>query len=303
MGLSNQGLLIAAPAKLNLFLELLGKRGDGFHELETIMCKIALYDYLRFSATVDDQITIDVQIHPRLGNVRIPTDQTNLACKALRVMLSLAGKQAGANIRLYKNIPIEAGLGGASANAAAALIAGNLIWELGWSKTRLMQIAEQIGSDVAFFLGGDFSRCTGRGGQVHNLNYPRRLNVVLVKPSHGFSTKAIYARCEVPKQPITSDTILSGLQSGSASKIGGALFNRLAQFAEYEHDDILKLRSEFDKTNSVGHQLTGSGSCYFGIYNSAKAMKTAAKKLVSRLPEMQVFTSHSLNSRRYSSVN
>ena len=270
-------LLFAAPAKLNLFLELIKKRDDGFHELETVMCKLAMCDYLAFSAVDSDEITIEVKTDPRLGNCRIPTDQNNLVVKALSTMRTLADKSVGARIKLYKNIPVEAGLGGASANAAAALMAGNLIWELGWPRTKLMQIAEQIGSDVAFFLGGTFARCCGKGEQVHNLNYPCRLNIVIAKPPHGFSTKSIYARCRVPGEPIESDTILSGLQSGRAPEIGRGLFNRLEEFAETEHGDIPRLRAEFAKTNSVGHQLTGSGSCYFGIYNNAKAMRFASQ--------------------------
>ena len=298
----NQWLGIAAPAKLNLFLELLNKRDDGFHELETVMCKIALSDHLFVAATEAEQIVIKTSTHPSLGSIDIPSGQANLVVRALSMMRDLADKKVGAKIELRKNIPVEAGLGGASSDAAAALLAGNQIWGLNWSLCELMDIAGQIGSDVAFFLGGSWARCTGKGEQVHNLNYPCRLNIVIAKPNRGLSTSAIYARCVVPDHPIATNTILSGLRSGQASRIGNALHNRLEQFAENDCNEIARLRTEFDRTNSVGHQLTGSGSCYFGIYKNGKAMKTAARQLKSRLPETQIYTSHTLSSRHVSLV-
>ena len=116
------------------------------------------------------------------------------------------------------------------------------------------------------------------------------------------STAQIYSRCVVPDEPINSKAILTGLQNGHASEIGRSLFNRLEQFAETEDRQIAKLRSEFGKTNCIGHQLTGSGSCYFGIYPNVKAMWAAARQLSNRLPKMNVITGHTLNSRNESLV-
>ena len=261
------------------------------------MCKWSLFDWLTFESLTSDSLELVVGKHQRLEGQSIPSDERNLVIKALRLIRDLAGKSVGATIRLFKNIPVEAGMGGASSNAAAAILAANQIWQLNWPSEKLHSVAEQIGSDVAFFLGGCFAKCVGKGEQVHNLNYPCRLNIVVAKPRGGLSTSQIYSRCVTPKQPITSDAILAGLRTGQGFKIGRAMFNRLEQFAQNDQVDIAKLRTEFGKTNCMGHQLTGSGSCYFGIYPNVRSMRVAARQLMSRLPGVNVMTGQTLCSR------
>ncbi len=292
-------LRIATPAKLNLFLEILERRDDGFHELETIMTKLSVHDVLDFTLATDEQTCLNVISSPPIEHGNVPEDESNLIIKALQLVRDLAGQTQGITIRLFKNIPVQAGLGGASGNAAGAIVAANRIWKLNWPLERLLEIAGQIGSDVAFFLANSLAQCTGRGERVHNLNYPRCLNVVIAKPNCGMSTAEIYSRCIVPSEPISSKSILSGLHQGPVSRIGKSLFNRLEEFAAVGHPEVARMRTEFGKTNSVGHQLTGSGSCYFGIYHNRRSMLSAAKILATRLPDMHVFTGQTLSSRNH----
>ena len=300
-------LCIATPAKLNLFLEIRAKRDDGFHDLETIMSKLSVFDYLTFAPAADGKLDLQVTTAPNIEPGAVPSDASNLVMKTLRLICDLAGKAHGASVKLFKNIPVQAGLGGASGNAAGAILAANRLWKLDWPKTRLLEVASQIGSDVAFFLSDGLARCTGRGEKVQNLNYPCVLPVVIAKPKSGLSTAEIYSRCAVPTEPITTESILAGLQSGQASRIGGALFNRLEQFAcqgeskvgDQLDSPIARMTEEFERTHCAGHQLTGSGSCYFGIYHNRRSMLSAARILTNRLPDMYVFTGQTLSSRNH----
>lgn len=291
-------MLLASPAKLNLFLELHRRREDGFHELETIMTPFGLFDYLYFQKTDDDSLRLRVRTNRRLRHQFVPDDEDNLVIKSLMLMRDLAGCSGGAAIKLFKNIPVQAGMGGASGNAAAAILAANRLWGIHWPKSKLKEIAAHVGSDVAFFLDDSLGRCTGKGEKVQNLWTACRFNIVVVQPQTGMSTAEIYSRCEVPEQPTSSQQLLQSLTTGNLAAIGKALFNRLERFAEAISDDVERLRRQFQRTQCAGHQLTGSGSCYFGLYRNRRSMKAAARILAGRLPEMNIFTGQSLTLRK-----
>ena len=295
---NHQQICVASPAKLNLFLELLGRRQDGFHELETVMVKFPLYDNIIFAPNRTGQLELSVNTSAKISADAIPSDESNLVIKTLAILRDLADKSCGATIRLFKRIPVQAGMGGASGNAAAAILAANRMWNLRLTRKQMGEIAGQIGSDVAFFLGDSLAKCTGKGEKVHYLDSQCRLNIVVVKPAKGLSTKEVYARCHVPHQPQNSDQIVAGLTEGRINRISNGLFNRLGIAVETFQDDVGRMSREFERTNVSGHQLTGSGSCYFGIYRNRRSMLAAAKKLANRLPDMHVFTGQTLSSRK-----
>ena len=191
-------------------------------------------------------------------------------------------------------------MGGASGNAAAALLAANRLWQLNLPLARLMSIAGQLGSDIPFFLGSGFCKCTGKGDQIENLSYAHRLNVLVAKPEFGLSTPEIYSRCRVPDSPISIKGFVNALKSRQLSRIGRSLFNRLESFAEEIQEGITRLRYEFARTTCLGHAMTGSGSCYFGVYSNRRVMMAAAKTLASRLPHVQLFDGHTLTTAFYS---
>jgi len=154
---------VPAPAKLNLFLDVLGRRPDGYHELETLLVSVRLYDALTFSASEPDTrreaggISLRVSSQPILPSSLepqepIPTGPENLVIRALNLLRERSGCALGANVHLIKRIPAAAGLGGGSSDAAAALKAGNRGWGIGWSRDRLADLASELGSDVPFFL-------------------------------------------------------------------------------------------------------------------------------------------------------
>lgn len=306
--LSFNELRISAPAKVNLYLELLGKRSDGFHELETIMTTVSLLDELSFTANQSGQLRLTVQVvddkpsSGRLpgGSQRIPTDERNLVIRALLLLRKIqksngvrANDEAGApelgmDVHLLKRIPSSAGLGGASSNAAAALIAGNRLWNLQLSRQQLAEVAAEIGSDVPFFLEGGTAMCRGRGEKIEALEAPAGLSLVIAKPPVGLSTPRVFGQCQVPLQPRASATVMADVRSGRADRVAGSLNNRLQPAAGRLSDEIEKLEEAFSKLPCLGHQMSGSGSSYFGLFRNQRCAAAAAARLSARWPALKI---------------
>ena len=278
IGRDGRTITLATPAKINLFFELLDRREDGFHEIETIMSTVSLFDELEFSSREDGQLRLSIVQLGCATRESIPTDGRNLILKAMLLLRERHGNDGfGCDVRLSKNIPSSAGLGGASGNAAGALIAANFIWQLGLSDQQLTEAAAEIGSDVPFFLKGGTARCTGRGEIIETLNVPAGMAVVISKPKEGLSTAEVYKHCQVPIEPVGSTDMLRELKTGNWNLVGKHLFNRLETFAMSMTPAIGKQKEIFDRLNCVGHQMSGSGSSYFGVFRNTVDAQRAAK--------------------------
>ena len=250
-----------APAKLNLILEVVGKRPDGYHEIESLMVPVDLADELEFQDAGTLSLTCD--------DPAIPTDGRNLVLKAAEALRKQAGTDRGTMIRLRKRIPHEAGLGGGSSDAATTLLALNTIWNLNLPIADLAMVAAEIGSDVAFFLVQSAAWCTGRGELVEPVSSGTEIDVVIVKPPIGLSTKAIYDRVSVPAHPVDGSPARAALRSGDKSALGRALFNRLQAPAFTVAPAIESLHRELSALLPLGCQLTGSGSALFALCRDA----------------------------------
>ena len=277
---------IWAPAKLNLFLEVLGRRDDGFHEIETLMVPISLFDTLRLSTREDNQIEFCCQWLPGYGRAQdeseLPTDDSNLVVKALMKLRERSGCTLGINVELAKGIPMAAGLGGGSSDAAAALVGANLLWNLGWSTKQLAEVAAEIGSDVPYFLHGSASVCRGRGEVVDPLTDQLRLDLVVVRPPSGLSTPAVYRHTTIPSEPNRIANLLESWQDQKHRCVSRHMFNRLQPAAAEVSPWIGRLTTEFDRVDVIGHQMSGSGSSYFGVCRSARHAKRISSVLQSR---------------------
>ncbi len=290
---------VDCPAKVNLFLEVLAKRPDGFHEIETLMAAVSIYDSLIVTANAEGRIQVSCDWafgmearrarHGDTGLVSLPPEQDNLVYRAAERLRSEAGLERGATIHLIKRIPSEAGLGGASSDAAAALLALNSFWDLGWSRQRLVGIAAQLGSDVPFFLlerhaGAMAAICHGRGERITKLENVLRLHIVVVKPPVGLSTAAVYRQCSVPEVPVRVASLVAALQTGQLTKVGRALFNRLQEVAESLSPQVCELRRTCERSGVVGHAMSGSGSSYFAVCRSAVQARHLAARLRAAQP-------------------
>jgi 4-diphosphocytidyl-2-C-methyl-D-erythritol kinase len=275
---------VHAPAKLNLFLEVLGKRADGFHDLETLMTTVDTFDTLRFTASRSES-ELEVSCRWAYGQQAIdqgtlgdlPQGPSNLVWRALDCLREAAGLEAGGRVELLKRIPSAAGLGGASSDAAAALLAANTAWDLNWSQDQLCEVAAEIGSDVPFFLVGGLAVCRGRGEQITPLPVDRQLHFVVVRPPEGISTAEAFSNCQVATEPRPVQDLLSAWQAGDRKSWAAAMMNRLQQVAEGLSPWIRRLAELFDRYRFLGHQMSGSGSSYFGVcHHGRQARRLAA---------------------------
>jgi 4-diphosphocytidyl-2-C-methyl-D-erythritol kinase len=182
-------LLVRAPAKINLSLLIAGKREDGFHEIETLMAKVDLYDELLIERGEGDGGRIEFSC---TGRYSCPSGSDNIVCQACEMLIDEAGVSEAIKISLTKNIPVGGGLGGGSSDAAAALLGVRRLLGLEISEDRFVDIAGRLGSDVPFFLSGPLALCTGRGEKIKQIaeNFPFR--AVLILPDVSVSTKRVY---------------------------------------------------------------------------------------------------------------
>ena len=186
-----------APAKVNLYLEVLGKRPDGYHEIATLMTAIDLYDVL----TIDDEPTGNLSLTCDLPELSCGPD--NLILKAAGLLKTRTGCLRGAAIHLTKRIPWASGLGGGSSDAAAALAGLNDLWKLGLSKPELAELSGEIGSDVPFFYSTPAAWCTGRGEIVEAVPLSRTLDFVVVCPETGLGTAEVYRALDSDAKNLT----------------------------------------------------------------------------------------------------
>jgi 4-diphosphocytidyl-2-C-methyl-D-erythritol kinase len=250
---------VFAPAKVNLFLEVLGKRPDGFHEIATLMVAVDLGDDLDFGPVETGDVTLTCD------DPALTVGPDNLVLKAAERLKAETGSTAGSRIRLTKRVPWAAGLGGGSSDAAAALVGLNELWKLGLSVAELAQIGAGLGSDVPFFLGGPAAWCTGRGEVIAPLEVGRSLDLVLVKPDEGLSTADVYRRLTVPAEPRDGAAARAALAAGDADALGAALFNRLQEPAIELCPAAADWHRRLTDCKPAGALLTGSGSCLFAL--------------------------------------
>lgn len=289
---------VLAPAKINLFLELLEKRPDGFHELETVMVAVSLFDRLEVTATDQGDIVLDcawdtgqLAQATRLGDSGqllgdLPPQESNLVYRAVKLLQSEENVPHGARIVLRKRIPSASGFGGASSDAAAALLAANEAWKLNLSIDRLSELAAQLGSDIPFFLyagqlGSGQAIATGRGENIEPFA-GKHLDLVLIRPAGGVSTAEAYRRCRIPDVPDSSSELLNSLKSHQHTSIPRQLTNRLIQPAREISTRIDQLATICEQLDVVAHQMSGSGSGYFAICRSHMHARRVAARLQAR---------------------
>jgi len=296
---------VLAPAKINLFLEVLAKRPDGYHELETLMTAVDAFDWLSFEARDDQELRLECRwvmgrtaadvaqakadAPPAAANPparellsgEIPCGPQNLVWPAAEMLRREAGIAKGAMIRLVKRVPAAAGLGGASSDAAATLLAANEGWGLQWPRQRLMDLAARLGSDVPFFLSRGAAVCRGRGEQMES-EPAARLHAVIVRPPIGLSTPEVYKHCRPNDKSAGSSAIAAALAAGDPAEVGRMLANDLMPAAKQLTPWINRMRDHFQEQDVLGHQMSGSGSSYFGMCRSARHARRVAARLRAR---------------------
>jgi 4-diphosphocytidyl-2-C-methyl-D-erythritol kinase len=276
-------VVAAAPAKLNLFLQVLGKRADGYHELETLMVSLDLCDTLRFAPDSSGDLTLDcfdVGANRDTGSRHLPPDANNLVLRAAELLRRETATRAGAHIDLFKRIPLAAGLGGGSSDAAATLAALNLLWNLKLSTAELQSLSARLGSDIPFFFTtGAAAVCRGRGEKIEPVSLPLGLHFVVARPKSGLSTAEVFRHCRPAAATRTPAELIDALKSWRLRDAGAGLHNALQEPAERLNADVVRLRELFSTQPFFGHQMSGSGTSYFGLC----ATRRQAHRLAARI--------------------
>ncbi|HEX3176338.1 MAG TPA: 4-(cytidine 5'-diphospho)-2-C-methyl-D-erythritol kinase [Methylomirabilota bacterium] len=252
--------MLRAAAKVNLTLEVLGKRADGYHEIATVMQAVDLSDRI----TLDEADVLEL----RSSTPDVPSDGSNLALRAAMALRQAAGLEAGVRITLDKRIPVAAGLGGGSTDAAGVLLGLNRLWRLRWPLERLDEVAATLGSDVPFFLRGGTAVATGRGERVEPLQ-GRSLALVLVNPKLPASTAEMYGRLT---PAMYSDggrtrTLASSLRRGTF-RVAASLYNGMEAAAAGVFPQIGQMRAALMAAGALGALMSGSGPTVFGVARS-----------------------------------
>jgi 4-diphosphocytidyl-2-C-methyl-D-erythritol kinase len=266
-------VVVRTPAKVNLFLEVKGKRPDGYHEIATLMVAVRLFDSLIFRADPSGKINLTCT------HAELSTGPDNLVIRAAQLLQERTACKQGARVRLVKRIPMAAGLAGGSADAAATLLGLNQLWKLGKSRDELARLGAELGSDVPFFFHTPAAWCTGRGEVVTPLSVPRPLHFLLLCPAFGMPTAAVYSNVELPANPETGETIRQALAQGDIDRIGKLLHNRLAPAAQRLDDRIGRYRQMLADLQPPGQQMSGSGSTLYALCRSAQECVQLGERL------------------------
>ena len=249
---------VRTPAKLNLFLEVLGKRADGFHELATLMVAVGLFDTLELRETPGESAL-------ECDEPSLSVGPDNLVRKAVELVRQRFSIRQGAAATLRKRIPMQAGLAGGSSDAAATLAGLNRLWRLGLDAPALASLGAELGSDVSFFFHGPAAWCRGRGEIVEPLRLGAPLDFVLACPAAGLSTASVFRSLKLPAQPTDGGTMREAVERGDKETIGRLLFNRLEAAAEESCPEVGRLRQRLWESRPLGARMSGSGSVVFAL--------------------------------------
>lgn len=267
-------VVVAAPAKINLSLSVGPTRPDGFHEIDTIFQTVSLFDTVRLSPRAGAEVELTVE-HPG-----VPSDATNLAYRAAEALIDETGCP-GVSIGLDKRIPVAAGLGGGSADAAAVLVGMNALHRLGLGLERLEGVAATIGSDVPFFLSGGTARGRGRGEVIEVLPPWGGGWLVLATPRIAVSARDAYdwARIRLTEGDVFTRLNCSGIQNGRLRLDEEALFNDLETGVVAAHPEVEAAREALLEAGASCARMSGSGPTVFGLAGG----RDNAERIASRL--------------------
>lgn len=254
-------LKVLAHAKINWTLDIIGQRSDGYHLMDMLMQSVTLSDEITLHPSSDLALTTG-------GSPLLPADEKHLALRAARALKEATQYSLGASIHVEKRIPVGAGMGGGSADAAAVLIGLNALWNTGLNPEELETIGLTLGADVPFCIRGGLARVTGIGEKLLDLPCARCWPLVVIQPCEGLSTKEIftaYHASEVTDRPDTS-AAMDALLIGDAPALGAALGNVLQPVSERQRPQIHEAVEALKAHGAFAARMTGSGSAVFGAF-------------------------------------
>ena len=287
---------IRAPAKINLSLRVVGRRADGYHLLDTIMVPVSLYDELeirKLRRTTKSKKLALPEIKVTCQHPSVPAGENNLAYRAARLLLARAKSDQSIEIRIRKRIPVGAGLGGGSTDAAATLVGLNRLLKLRLSDAQLERLALRLGADVPFFIRARPARARGIGERLSPLGRLIRLWIVIVYPGFAVSTAWVYGN--LPRK-LTKDGLNTSIANSSTAfdNLATLLVNDLESVTLKRYRKIGSIKQNLLRLGAAGSLMSGSGSSVFGLFRSKRKAEEAFRRLRQE-EEAQAFVVHVLN--------
>ena len=276
-------------AKINLSIDVLGKRTDGYHLVEMIMQTIDLFDIIKIFSLEEDKIVIESNSND------IPLDSSNIVYKAVDLIKEKFNIKKGAKIYIEKNIPIAAGMAGGSSNAAAILVGLNKIWELNLNQNELKDLGLQLGADVPFCIEGGASLAENIGEQLTKIDgLPQDIFILVCKPELFVSTKDIYEAIDskiIDKRP-DNKLLIKLLEENNVRQLSREMYNVLEEVTKEKYPVIEEIEKIMMDNNALGSMMSGSGPTVFGIYDTREEAEKCKDILLKKFKQVYVVKSH-----------
>ncbi|MGI5989688.1 MAG: 4-(cytidine 5'-diphospho)-2-C-methyl-D-erythritol kinase [Lachnospiraceae bacterium] len=282
---------VKARGKINLGLDVLGRRPDGYHEVRMVMQTVGLYDSLEIAKIPEEEIRIETNLK------YLPVDENNLVYKAVRMMKETTGFSGGVHVNLHKFIPVSAGMAGGSTDAAGVMFGVNKLFGLGLSLSQMMEMGLKLGADVPYCLMRGTALAEGIGEKLTRIPAAPHMDILLAKPRISVSTRMVYEKLD--STPIAShpDTmaILKAIAAGDVNALCASMGNVLESVTIPMYPVIAKLKRQMLDTGAIGAMMSGSGPTVFGIYPDAESCTKARDVLRRTGDARQVYTTETFN--------
>jgi len=279
---------LKSRAKVNLSIDVLGKREDGYHLVEMIMQTIDLYDKLKITEIEENSILI------KSNSLDIPLNEDNIMYKAVNLLRDQFNIEKGIEISIEKNIPVAAGMAGGSSNAAAVLVGLNKLWNLGLSENELKDIGLKLGADVPFCITGGSALAEGIGEELTNIKgLPEGLNILVCKPNIFVSTKEVYQSLnmdKVKRRPKNKE-LIDALQKEDVKFISENMVNVLEEVTSLKYSEIGQIEDIMIKNKALGSMMSGSGPTVFGLFDNKDCAIKAKEDLQAKYNQVYLVKS------------
>lgn len=266
---------LKALGKINLGLDVLGKRENGYHDVRMIMQTVYLYDEVTLEKRQEPGITVSTNL------IYLPTDKTNIAYRAAKILLDEFGERRGVAIHLKKHIPVAAGMAGGSADAAAVLFGMNRMFGWKLSEKELMERGVTLGADVPYCIMRGTALAEGIGEKLTRLPAMPKCHLLIAKPPISVSTKLVYEKLDalaIVDHP-DIDGIIEGLKDRDLIRVAGSMGNVLQNVTETEYPVITQIKEEMIKGGAINAMMSGSGPTVFGLFTNPQAAQNAYERL------------------------
>ncbi|WP_250675390.1 4-(cytidine 5'-diphospho)-2-C-methyl-D-erythritol kinase [Paraclostridium ghonii] len=279
---------LKSRAKINLSIDVLGKREDGYHIVEMIMQTIDLYDKLKITEIEENTILI------KSNSLDIPLNEDNIMYKAAKLLKSGFSIEKGVEISIEKNIPVAAGMAGGSSNGAAVLVGLNKLWNLGLSEEGLKEIGLKLGADVPFCITGGSALAQGIGEELTNIKgLPEDLNILVCKPDIFVSTKEVYQSLNMDKikRRPQNENLIGALEKEDIKFISQNMTNVLEEVTSLKYTEIRQIEDIMIKNKSLGSMMSGSGPTVFGLFDNKDCAIKAKEELLAKYNQVYLVKS------------